>query len=87
MTEPLTDPQWGQINWRRRVLVSSVHLTGEYLPRTKDGRVVVDGRGAPHAFGSALKLAGEHHRASHDQLRAVFRLWFPALEDVRFTHS
>lgn len=87
LTEPLSPPQLEEIGWRRRVLVSSMRLSVDYLNRTVDGRVLVGGRGAPYSFGSAIRASSEHHAATHSQLRQLFRVWFPSLSKVAFTHA
>lgn len=87
LTEPLTEAQLASVNWRSRICVSSMRLTVDYLALTPDRRILVGGRGAPYRYGSALSPALEHHPATHDGLRAMFREWFPALAGVQFTHS
>ena len=87
LTEPLTEAQLASVNWRSRICVSSMRLTVDYLALTPDRRVLVGGRGAPYRYGSALSPGLEHHRATHEGLRAMFREWFPALAGVKFTDS
>lgn len=45
LTEPLSPSQLEEVGWRRRVLVSSMRLSVDYLNRTVDGRVLVGGEG------------------------------------------
>ncbi len=87
VTEPLSDQQLAQINWRTRVCVSSMRLTVDYLALTPDRRVLVGGRGAPYRFGSKITGGSETHAGTHVGLRTMFRSWFPELGEVRFTHS
>jgi glycine/D-amino acid oxidase-like deaminating enzyme len=87
VTEPLSDQQLAQINWKARVCVSSMRLTVDYLALTPDHRVLVGGRGAPYRFGSRIAAEGEAHARTHRGLRAMFRSWFPELSELRFTHS
>ncbi len=87
LTEPLSETQLASVNWRRRICVSSMRLTVDYLALTPDRRILIGGRGAPYGYGSALSEDRERHPATHEGLRAMFREWFPDLAEVRFTHS
>lgn len=87
LTEPLTDAQIAEIHWTHRAVVHSQALTVDYLSRTKDGRVLFGGRGAPYHFGSAIRPAFDRHAATHDRLRTAIVEWFPSLAGVRTTHA
>jgi glycine/D-amino acid oxidase-like deaminating enzyme len=87
LTEPLTDEQWDQIGWQGGECFSSHSLSVDYLSRTRDGRIVFGGRGAPYRFGSKVAPGLDQHEATHDILRNRMRTWFPQLQGVRFTHA
>jgi glycine/D-amino acid oxidase-like deaminating enzyme len=87
LTEPLTDAQLAEINWTHRAVVHSQALTVDYLSRTKDGRVLFGGRGAPYHFGSAIRPEFDRHAATHARLRRAIVEWFPSLAGVRTTHA
>jgi glycine/D-amino acid oxidase-like deaminating enzyme len=87
LTEPLTDEQWESIGWERRWCIGSSRLTVDYLSRTSDGRIAIGGRGAPYHFGSRISDEYDRHEPTHRALQEMTREWFPALQDVRFTHS
>jgi len=87
LTEPLSPRQLASINWQRRMCVSSMRLTVDYLALTPDHRILMGGRGAPYRYGSAINDGAEGHAPTHASLRAMFRDWFPELATVRFTHS
>ncbi len=87
LTEPLSDDQLSEINWTHRAVVQSTALTVDYLSRTKDGRILFGGRGAPYHLGSKIRPEFDRHDATHDRLRASVREWFPTLGEVRFTHA
>jgi glycine/D-amino acid oxidase-like deaminating enzyme len=87
ITEPLTEDRLAAINWTDRMCVASMRLTVDYLARTREGRILVGGRGAPYDYGSRISSASEHHAATHAGLRRTFEEWFPALKGTRFTHS
>jgi glycine/D-amino acid oxidase-like deaminating enzyme len=87
LTEPLTDSQLAEIHWTHRAVVNSQALTVDYLSRTKDGRILFGGRGAPYHFGSAIRPEFDRHAATHDRLRKTIVEWFPSLAGVRTTHA
>jgi glycine/D-amino acid oxidase-like deaminating enzyme len=87
LTEPLSDAQLAEINWTHRAVVHSQALTVDYLSRTKDGRVLFGGRGAPYHFGSAIRPEFDRHAATHARLRQAIVEWFPSMAGVRTTHA
>lgn len=87
LTEPLSDADWQQIGWESREGLSSMSFMVTYLSKTSDGRILFGGRGAPYHFGSSIKDEYDRHAPTHQRLQATFRKWFPALKDVKFTHS
>ena len=87
LTEPLTEAQWGNIGWRQHECMASMRLTVDYLSRTVDGRILVGGRGAPYAYGSAMRDEMSRHAPTHAMLRDMLTDWFPSLKGVRFTHA
>jgi glycine/D-amino acid oxidase-like deaminating enzyme len=87
MTEPLTDDQWAEIGWQQRWCIGSSRYTVDYLSKTKDGRIVFGGRGAPYHFGSKIADSYDQHEPTHTMLQNMAREWFPALRNTQFTHS
>jgi glycine/D-amino acid oxidase-like deaminating enzyme len=87
LTEPLPDEVWAQIGWHGHELIGSPRYTVVYLSRTVDGRLLFGGRGAPYRFGSPIRDEYDRHEPTHEMLRKLARLWFPALEGYRFTHA
>ena len=87
LTEPLAQARWEEIGWDGRECVGSNRYTVDYLSRTADGRILFGGRGAPYHYGSRIKEEYDRHAPTHEMLRRTARSWFPALEDVRFTHA
>lgn len=87
LTEPLSAEQLGSIRWSPRMCVASMRHSVDYLARTRDGRILVGGRGAPYSYGSRILGSSEHHEPTHTNLQRMFREWFPALRAVRFSHS
>jgi glycine/D-amino acid oxidase-like deaminating enzyme len=87
LTEPLSDAQLAEIRWTHRAVVHSQALTVDYLSRTRDGRVLFGGRGAPYHYGSAIRPDFDRHDVTHQRLRHAIVEWFPSLADVRTTHA
>lgn len=87
LTEPLTDEQMAEIGWEKRYCIGSSRYTVDYLSRTVDNRIAVGGRGAPYHFGSRISDAFDQHEPTHQALQQMTRDWFPALNDIKFTHS
>jgi glycine/D-amino acid oxidase-like deaminating enzyme len=87
LTEPLGDEQLAAIHWTHRAVVQSTALTVDYLSRTRDGRILFGGRGAPYHFGSRIRPEFDRQDATHERLRRSIAEWFPALAGVRCTHA
>ena len=87
LTEPLSAAEWQTIGWDAREGLSSATNMVKYLTHTADGRVMFGGRGAPYHFGSAIKDDYDLHPPTHRMLQENVREWFPALKDVKFTHT
>ncbi|HUY60563.1 MAG TPA: FAD-dependent oxidoreductase [Candidatus Dormibacteraeota bacterium] len=87
LTEPLTDAQWEEIGWSGRECLASPRLSVDYLSRTRDGRILFGGRGAPYHLGSRLGDEDDRHASTHAMLRRMATEWFPQLRDVAFTHA
>jgi glycine/D-amino acid oxidase-like deaminating enzyme len=87
LTEPLTESQLSEINWTHRAVVHSQALTVDYLSRTRDGRVLFGGRGAPYHYGSAIRPEFDRHAETHQRLRHSIVEWFPSLAGVKTTHA
>lgn len=87
LTEPIDDARWEAIGWRSDELLSSHRYTVDYLSRTRDGRVLFGGRGAPYHFGSSIRPEFDHHGPTHAALREQLADWFPPLEGVGFSHA
>ena len=85
-TEPLPDAAWAEIGWGGRETLGDARRLVVYAQRTRDGRVVFGGRGAPYRFGSRTSAAAEHARGIHDALRRSLVELFPAMADVRVSH-
>ena len=85
-TEPLSADAWDEIGWSgREALAEATHLVS-YAQRTRDGRIVLGGRGAPYAFGSDIHASRDTHARVHRALEDNLRRHFPAAGQVRVSH-
>jgi glycine/D-amino acid oxidase-like deaminating enzyme len=87
MTEPLTPAQTEAIGWERRQGIGTMGNQFLYYRRTADDRILFGGYDAIYHFGGAMGPSLEQRPASFTRLSTLFARTFPALEDVRFTHS
>ncbi|MFW6075368.1 MAG: NAD(P)/FAD-dependent oxidoreductase [Chloroflexota bacterium] len=87
LTEPLEDAQWERIGWESRECVSSSKYVVDYLSKTKDGRILFGGRGAPYHFGSKIRDEYDHNERIHTMLRESLLEWFPAVRLDQITHA
>jgi len=87
LTEPLSESQWSEIGWQGNECVNSARYTIDYLSRTRDGRILFGGRGAPYHYGSRIDDRFDAHAPTHALLRRLVTEWFPSLKGIRFTHQ
>jgi glycine/D-amino acid oxidase-like deaminating enzyme len=87
MTEPLSPAQTAAIGWERRQGIGTSGNQFLYYRRTADNRILFGGYDAIYHYGNAMGPALEQRPASFTLLSSLFAETFPALEDVRFTHS
>ena len=87
MTEPLSPIQSAAIGWERRQGIGTMGNQFLYYRRTSDNRILFGGYDAIYHYGSAMGASLEQRPASFTRLSTLFARTFPALEDVRFTHS
>ena len=87
MTEPLTPAQTKAIGWERRQGIGSMGNQFLYYRRTADDRILFGGYDAIYHYGNTMSPSLEQRPASFTRLSTLFAQTFPALEDMRFTHS
>ena len=87
MTEPLTPAQSAAIGWERRQGIGTSGNQFLYTRRTADDRILFGGYDAVYHYGSRMSASLEQRPATFTLLSTQFAALFPALEDVRFTHS
>ena len=86
-TEPLPAATWDEIGLADAPTFTDHRHLIIYGQRTADDRIVFGGRGAPYHFASSV--SPEHDRAERvfAELRTTLIELFPALRDVRYTHT
>jgi glycine/D-amino acid oxidase-like deaminating enzyme len=86
LTEPIGE-RLGELPWSDGELFGDARLMVHYAQVTTGGRIAF-GRGGG-AIGPAGRVVGAHFHdsATVASIAADFRRWFPALADVRFSHS
>lgn len=87
LTAPLTDAQWDAVGWAGGEGLSSQTHTKNYLTRTEDGRILYGSRGAPYHYGSRMSESALCSPDTFAWMRDTVREWWPALNDVEFTHA
>jgi glycine/D-amino acid oxidase-like deaminating enzyme len=86
-TEPLAEGVWEQIGLTDRQTFADFRHLIIYGQRTADGRLAFGGRGAPYHYGSSIKPEYDREPRVHAELRRVLAELFPALRDVKVTHT
>lgn len=85
-TEPLDDSTWKRIGFANRETVSDGRRALIYAHRTRDGRMVYGGRGAPYRYGSRTSDRPGAWLGVHRRLVEAMVEMFPELADARITH-
>lgn len=86
MTRPLTAPERTSIGWANRQGLGDVANQFHYSRLTADGRILWGGYDAVYHPGGRVRRAYEHREETYLRLAEHFRMTFPQLEDVTFTH-
>lgn len=86
MTRPLTRAERASIGWAGHEGLETSGNQFHYARLTDDGRILWGGYDAVHPHGSRLRPGDDHRPATYERLAEHFRMTFPQLEDVTFTH-
>ncbi|EYR62428.1 FAD-dependent oxidoreductase [Actinotalea ferrariae CF5-4] len=86
MTRPLTTAERASIGWANRQGLGDVANQFHYSRLTADGRILWGGYDAVYHPGGRVRRAYEHRADTYLRLAEHFRMTFPQLEDVTFTH-
>jgi glycine/D-amino acid oxidase-like deaminating enzyme len=86
MTEPLSPAQRRAIGWARRQGIGDGGNRFHYYRLSADDRVLWGGFDAVYRRGGPVRPELDDHDATFGRLVQNFRVTFPQLEGVRFTH-
>jgi glycine/D-amino acid oxidase-like deaminating enzyme len=86
MTRPLSTAERAAVGWANRQGLGDVANQFHYSRLTADGRILWGGYDAIYHPGGRVRRAHEHREESYLRLAEHFRMTFPQLEDVTFTH-
>jgi glycine/D-amino acid oxidase-like deaminating enzyme len=86
MTRPLSASERASVGWANRQGLGDVANQFHYSRLTADGRILWGGYDAVYHPGGRVRRAYEHREETYLRLAEHFRMTFPQLEDVTFTH-
>lgn len=86
-TEPLPGATWDRIGLRERETFTEHRNLVVYGQRTRDGRLVFGGRGAPYHFRSSVSPDFDRDPRVFAALWSTLREMFPVLSTARVTHA
>jgi glycine/D-amino acid oxidase-like deaminating enzyme len=86
MTEPLSPAQRAAIGWGRRQGIGDGGNRFHYYRLTTDDRMLWGGFDAVYRYGGPVRPELDDHAETFGRLVRNFRLTFPQLEGVGFTH-
>lgn len=86
-TEPLPPEIWAQIGWEGNEAVVGYGSNAGYLNHTADGRITFGAYRSRYPYRSQISDDLDRPEDIFTHARRAARIWFPALNDVQFTHS
>jgi glycine/D-amino acid oxidase-like deaminating enzyme len=86
MSEPLTPAQLRSIGWQRRQGIGDSGNRFHYYRLSADNRILWGGFDAVYRYGGPVRPELDDHDATFARLAQNFRVTFPQLEGLRFTH-
>jgi glycine/D-amino acid oxidase-like deaminating enzyme len=86
-TEPLPTDVWDAIGWRTAVTFRDRRHLFVHAKRTRDERLAVGGRGAPHKLFQPFAQAVGQDRDMRTKLEDALRQYFPAASRFEITHQ
>jgi glycine/D-amino acid oxidase-like deaminating enzyme len=87
VTEPLTDEQLARVAWPGREGFEDKRNYITIGRFTATNRILWAGRRAPYFRGNDMDTRHMRNERVHGELREAFERFFPAWNDVRFTHA
>jgi glycine/D-amino acid oxidase-like deaminating enzyme len=86
MSEPLTSAQLESIGWDRRQGIGDGGNRFHYYRLSADNRILWGGFDAVYRYGGPVNPGLDDHDPTFARLAQNFRVTFPQLEGLRFTH-
>lgn len=86
-TEPVPDALWDEIGWKGNELLTDASHIYCYVQRTREGRIVIGGRGVPYRLGSRTDVDGVTDRTSLEQLERLLHRVLPQARSLRIDHA
>jgi glycine/D-amino acid oxidase-like deaminating enzyme len=86
-TEPLPPRIWEEIGWAGNEVAVGFGSTAGYLNHTADGRITFGAYRSRYPYLSRISDDLDHMEDVFTHARHAARVWFPALQDVQFTHA
>jgi len=86
ISEPLSAEQMRSIGWERRQGIGDGGNRFHYYRLSADDRILWGGFDAVYRYGGPVRPALDDHEETFARLAQNFRLTFPQLEGLRFTH-
>ncbi|HVW48684.1 MAG TPA: FAD-dependent oxidoreductase [Solirubrobacterales bacterium] len=86
MSEPLSAAQLESIGWRRRQGIGDGGNRFHYYRLSADDRILWGGFDAVYRYGGPVRPDLDDHDETFARLVQNFRVTFPQLDDLRFTH-
>ncbi len=87
ITEPVPDSLWADIGWERAEIWGDLSHAYCYAQRTREGRIVMGGRGVPYRFGSKTDVNGQTQPATIAQLKDILYRLLPQTKGLRLDHA
>ena len=85
ITEPISDKQFEEIRWQNRQGIEDARNLVHYYRLTADNRLVMGGRDVSVTFGKDMEK--DLNEDVFEGLRKDVAELFPALKDIKYTHS
>lgn len=86
-TEPVPAALWDEIGWQGSELLGDASHAYCYAQRTREGRILMGGRGVPYRFGSRTDVRGETQPATVAALTAILHRLLPQTRGLRLDRA
>jgi len=87
ITEILPQSVWDHLGWKNYEILGDFNNSYCYCQRSRDGRLVVGGRGVPYLFGSRIDQNGVPDPETVRRLTTIMHRHFPISRDFKIDHA